>query len=62
MLCAFDPPSKITPKIHWTEIVTIITVTTMLFEDMRQVSVSTFEYISATLNHVIISSALKMID
>lgn len=52
MLCAFDPPSKIPPKIHWTEILTIITVTTMLFEDIRQVSVLPFEYSPTTSNHV----------
>ncbi len=39
MLFAFDPPSDTTPDIHWTEILTIIFVTTMLFEDVRQVSV-----------------------
>lgn len=39
MLYAFDPPSKDTPVIHWTEILTIIFVTTMLFEEIRQVSI-----------------------
>lgn len=38
MLFAFDPRSDDTPDIHWTEILTIITVTTMLFEEVRQVS------------------------
>jgi hypothetical protein len=36
MLYAFNPPSKKIPSIHWTEIVTIITVTTMLFEEIRE--------------------------
>jgi hypothetical protein len=43
MLFAFAPLSKTNPSIHWTEILTIITVTTMLFEEIRQVSVSLFE-------------------
>jgi hypothetical protein len=38
MLYAFDPPSDGTPDIHWTEILTIIFVTTMLFEEIRQVN------------------------
>jgi hypothetical protein len=38
MLYAFDPPTTATPDIHWTEILTIIFVTTMLFEEVRQVS------------------------
>ncbi|CAF1203398.1 unnamed protein product [Adineta steineri] len=36
MLFAFFPLSKEHPNIHWTEILTIITVTTMLFEEIRQ--------------------------
>ncbi|CAF3856500.1 unnamed protein product [Rotaria magnacalcarata] len=36
MLYAFDPPSKDTLAIHWTEILTIIIVTTMLLEEIRQ--------------------------
>ncbi|CAF3741642.1 unnamed protein product [Adineta steineri] len=36
MLFAFFPLSKENPNIHWTEILTIITVTTMLFEEIRQ--------------------------
>jgi len=36
MLYAFNPPSKKIPSIHWTEIVTIITVTTMLLEEFRE--------------------------
>lgn len=43
MLYAFDPISDLTPDIHWTEILTIIIVTTMLFEEIRQVS--TFYFI-----------------
>ncbi|CAF1399809.1 unnamed protein product [Rotaria sordida] len=36
MLYAFDPLSNGTLRIHWTEILTIITVTTMLVEEVRQ--------------------------
>ncbi|CAF3605241.1 unnamed protein product [Adineta steineri] len=36
MLFAFDPPSDSNPDIHWTEILTIIFVTTMFLEDCRQ--------------------------
>ncbi|CAF1315564.1 unnamed protein product [Rotaria sordida] len=36
MLYAFDPPSNSTLAIHWTEVLTIIIVTTMLFEEVRQ--------------------------
>jgi hypothetical protein len=42
MLYAFDPRSEVTPDIHWTEILTIIFVTTMLFEEVRQVSAVRF--------------------
>ena len=38
MLYAFDPPSGNVPDVHWTEILTIIIVTTMLFEEALQVS------------------------
>ncbi|CAF1150453.1 unnamed protein product [Adineta steineri] len=38
MLFAFDPPSDSNPDIHWTEILTIIFVTTMFLEDCRQVN------------------------
>ncbi|CAF3654873.1 unnamed protein product [Rotaria socialis] len=37
MLFAFDPPSDDIPSIHWTEILTIITVTSMLVEEFRQI-------------------------
>ncbi|CAF4042150.1 unnamed protein product, partial [Adineta steineri] len=36
MLFAFHPLSKKNPNIHWTEILTIITITTMLSEEIRQ--------------------------
>ncbi|UJR19306.1 hypothetical protein I4U23_022435, partial [Adineta vaga] len=36
MLYAFNPSSDSTPDIHWTEILTIIFVSTMLIEDIRQ--------------------------
>ncbi|UJR18510.1 hypothetical protein I4U23_005417 [Adineta vaga] len=36
MLYAFDPSSENSSHIHWTEILTIIFVTTMLLEDIRQ--------------------------
>ncbi len=44
MLYAFDPRSDLTPDIHWTEILTIIIVTTMLFEEVRQVSAFYFTF------------------
>ncbi|CAF0766794.1 unnamed protein product [Rotaria sp. Silwood1] len=36
LLFDFKSPTNETPSIHWTEIVVIIIVTTMLFEDIRQ--------------------------
>ncbi|UJR35044.1 hypothetical protein I4U23_027820 [Adineta vaga] len=36
LLFAFDPPTDEIPSIHWTEILVIITVTTMLMEDFRK--------------------------
>lgn len=45
MLYAFEPPLKTTPAIHWTEILTIILVTTMLFEEVREVG--TFQFCAA---------------
>lgn len=55
MLYAFDPPSDTSPDIHWTEILTIITVTTMVFEEIRQVrmlySISTCNFNSNLAFH-----------
>ena len=42
MLFVFAPLSKMNSKIHWSEILTIITVSTMLVEEVLQVSVFIF--------------------
>ncbi|CAF0985545.1 unnamed protein product, partial [Didymodactylos carnosus] len=36
MLFNFDPISSVGYKIHWTEVLTILTITTMLVEDLQQ--------------------------
>ena len=38
LLFNFGPPTDQIPSIHWTEILVIIIVSTMLIEDIRQVN------------------------
>lgn len=43
LLFDFRPPTDDVPSIHWTEILVIIIVSTMLFEDIRKVDFFVFD-------------------
>ncbi len=62
MLYAFDPPSDTTLNIHWTEISTIVIVTTMFFEEFRQVSIFHFNLSVHDQTLLFISSIFKKIN
>jgi hypothetical protein len=63
MLYAFAPISSSSLMMHWTEILTIITVTTMLFEELRQVSIVLFlSTIWSLANLCLVSSSPRTID
>lgn len=62
MLYAFDLPSNTVPHIHWTEILTIIIVSTMLVEEIRQVSVLFYNVVVSNSSILLISFFSKTIN